>query len=137
MDGVGCIPGTGHAPANTLPKHYTDRYGSVTENDILAFIDRIPSFYVFVIWNNLKSGCQRRRKRRISICSPIYDISIIHSSLLILHPPFFTLQPYSRGWSLASKKPFLFIIVFLCTTIIGILNILSDQLISKFPSDEP
>ena len=47
----------------------------------------------------------------------------IHSSLLILHPPFFTLnptppilhsasfnfQPYSRGCSLTWKKPFLFL----------------------------
>ena len=48
----------------------------------------------------------------------------LHSSLLILRPPFFTrnptpsilhsasfnFQPYSKGWSLTSKKPFLSIL---------------------------
>ena len=51
-----------------FPKHYADKDGCVRENDILAFVDWNFQFYNFVILNNLKKGCQKRRKRRISIC---------------------------------------------------------------------
>ena len=38
----------------------------------------------------------------------------LHSSLLILHPhsSHFNFEPHSKGWSLTSKKPFLFVFTF-------------------------
>ena len=43
-----------------FPKHYTDKDGSVTENVILAFIDRNLQFCNFVIWNNLSKKKKKK-----------------------------------------------------------------------------
>ena len=75
-----------------------------------------------------------QNKETYSFCKYYYEIFTyqmdrsqkhinIHSSLLILRPPFFTLnptpfslffnfKPFSRGWSLTSKKPFFGYILF-------------------------